>query len=288
MTGFGRGECSDSFRKITVEIKSVNHRYLDVNIKLPKKLNYLESKVRILLKQYIERGKTDIFINYEDTSELGSSLVYNEGLAKEYLKYFKEMQYNLLIENDITTSSLSKCPEVFEMREGDIDEKAVIELLENAFAKAADNFIKTREDEGTHLFKDLTEKLLKMREYVDFIEERSPEIIAEYRKKIEDKVKELLDNCQIDENRLITEVTIFADKVCVDEEIVRLKSHIESMIKTLENGNAMGRKLDFVAQEMNREANTILSKSNDISISDTAIELKTLIEKVREQIQNIE
>ena len=288
MTGFGRGECSDSFRKITVEIKSVNHRYLDVNIKLPKKLNYLESKVRILLKQYIERGKTDIFINYEDTSELGSSLVYYEGLAKEYLKYFKEMQYNLLIENDITTSSLSKCPEVFEMREGDIDEKAVIELLENAFAKAADNFIKTREDEGTHLFKDLTEKLLKMREYVDFIEERSPEIIAEYRKKIEDKVKELLDNCQIDENRLITEVTIFADKVCVDEEIVRLKSHIESMIKTLENGNAMGRKLDFVAQEMNREANTILSKSNDISISDTAIELKTLIEKVREQIQNIE
>lgn len=288
MTGFGRYEYADSSRKITVEVKSVNHRYLDVNIKMPKKLNFFESAIRTLLKEYIERGKVDIYITYEDFTENNFSLQYNKTLAGEYLKYLNQMSEEFGLENDIRVSTLSRYPEVFVMEEQPVDEDELWSSLEKALRGAFEPFVESRVREGENLKKDLCEKLDNMVSYVDFIEERSPQIIAEYRARLEEKLRELLADNQLDDSRIAQEVTIFADKICVDEETVRLKSHILSVKDSLNAGGSVGRKLDFLAQEMNREANTILSKSNDLKISDTGISLKTDIEKVREQIQNIE
>lgn len=288
MTGFGRCEYADEERKFTVEMKAVNHRYLDVNIKMPKKLNFFESAIRSLLKEYMERGKVDVFISYEDFTEDNFALKYNETLAAEYLKHLNTMAEKFGLENDIRVSTLSRYPEVFTMEEQGIDEKALWAGLEKALRGAAEQFVESRIKEGGHLKKDLCEKLDAMLSYVDFIEERSPVIMKDYKERLEARVAELLGDRQMDDGRIATEVTIFADKICVDEETVRLRSHIKSTKETLEAGGSVGRKLDFIAQEMNREANTILSKANDLEISDTGINLKTDIEKVREQIQNIE
>ena len=288
MTGFGRCEVAEGDRKFTVEMKAVNHRYLDVNIKMPKKLNFFESAIRTLLKEYIQRGKVDIFITYEDLSENKVCLRYNKDLAAEYLRYLNQISDEFHLNNDIRTSTLSRYPEVLSMEEVTTDEGEIWSQLEKAICGAAEGFVATRIKEGGNLRDDLISKLDGMLTHVDYIEERSPEILKEYRNKLGDKVKELLSDTKIDEGRLLTEVTIFADKICVDEEIVRLRSHIETTKTTLIGGGSIGRKLDFIAQEMNREANTILSKANDLDISNHAIELKNEIEKVREQIQNIE
>lgn len=288
MTGFGRCEIADNDRKFTVEMKSVNHRYLDVNIKMPKKLNFFESAIRNELKHYISRGKVDVFITYEDFSENTTSVRYNKEVAAEYLKYLRQMSQEFQLEDDIRVSALSRFPEVFTMEEQNIDEEELWKSLQKAIDGASEMFVQTRIVEGEHLKDDLVEKLDGMLKLVDYISERSPQIITEYRQRLEEKVRELLEDTTVDESRLLTEVTVFADKVCVDEEIVRLRSHIETTKNTLIEGGSIGRKLDFIAQEMNREANTILSKANDLAISNCAIELKTEIEKVREQIQNIE
>ncbi len=288
MTGFGRCEIADNDRKFTVEMKSVNHRYLDVNIKMPKKLNFFESAIRNELKHYISRGKVDVFITYEDFSENTTSVRYNKEVAAEYLKYLRQMSQEFQLEDDIRVSALSRFPEVFTMEEQNIDEEELWKGLQRAIDGASEMFVQTRIVEGEHLKDDLVEKLDGMLKLVDYISERSPQIITEYRQRLEEKVRELLEDTTVDESRLLTEVTVFADKVCVDEEIVRLRSHIETTKNTLIEGGSIGRKLDFIAQEMNREANTILSKANDLAISNCAIELKTEIEKVREQIQNIE
>ena len=288
MTGFGRCEVAENNRKFTVEMKAVNHRYLDVNIKMPKTLNFFESAIRTELKNYIARGKVDVFITYEDLSEHTSAVRYNRELAAEYLQYLRQMAEDFGLDDDVRVSTLSKYPEVFTMEEAGMDEDEIWKELQKAVAGAAKMFVESRIIEGEHLRDDLSEKLDHMLELVDFITERSPKIVEEYRRKLTDKVRDLLGDNTVDENRLLTEVTIFADKVCVDEELVRLKSHIETTRKALLEGGSIGRKLDFIAQEMNREANTTLSKSNDLEISNCAIELKTEIEKVREQIQNIE
>lgn len=288
MTGFGRCEIAENNRKFTVEMKSVNHRYLDVNVKMPKALGIFESAIRVELKNYISRGKVDVFITYEDFSESRSTVHYNKDVAEEYLKYLKQMAEDFGLDNDIRVSALSKYPEVFTMEDAVVDEEELWKELQEAVTGAAEQFVDTRIAEGERLKDDLICKLDGMLKLVDFIEERSPELMAEYRQKLEDRVRELLGDAAVDEGRLLTEVTIFADKVCVDEEIVRLRSHIETTKGTLTEGGSIGRKLDFIAQEMNREANTILSKANDLEISNCAIELKTEIEKVREQIQNIE
>lgn len=289
MTGFGRYEVSDGERKFTVEMKGVNHRYLDTNIRMPKKLNCFEASIRSLLKQSVQRGKVDIFINYEDTSEGQVSLKYNETLASEYLTYLKKMQESFSLENDVRVSTLSRYPEVLTMEERVIDEEELWHGLKEALDGAIKQFVETRILEGENLRKDMLDKLDAMLRLVESIEERSPQIIAEYRKKLESKVKELLEDTQIEEGRIAAEVVIFADKICTDEEVVRLKSHIIHMTETLKaDESGIGRKLDFIAQEMNREANTILSKANDLEISNIGINLKTEIEKVREQIQNIE
>ena len=276
MTGFGRCEVADGERKFTVEMKGVNHRYLDVNIRMPKKLNFFETSIRNLLKKRIQRGKVDLFISYEDLSEGQVSLKYNEALAQEYLDYFRQMETTFGLENDVRVSTISRCPEVLTMEEQALDEEELWNGLEKALNGAIDQFVETR-------------KLSGMLELVGYIEERAPRIIAEYREKLEAKVQELLEDTQIEESRIAAEVVIFADKICTDEELVRLRSHIVHMKETLESSDSgIGRKLDFIAQEMNREANTILSKANDLEVSNVGIDLKTEIEKVREQIQNIE
>ncbi|TCL58394.1 uncharacterized protein (TIGR00255 family) [Kineothrix alysoides] len=288
MTGFGRYEAAEADRKITVEMKSVNHRYLDVNIKMPKKLNFFEAAIRAELKNYIQRGKVDIFITYEDFTENNVCIKYNKDIAAEYMGYLKQMAEDFHLDNDIRVSALSRYPEVLAMEEQSPDEAEIWKVLDKAIKGASENFVETRIKEGENLREDLISKLNVMLSHVEFITERSPQLVSEYKDKLHEKVRELLEDAQVDENRLLMEVTLFADKACVDEELVRLKSHIETTKSTLIEGGSIGRKLDFIAQEMNREANTILSKANDLEISNRAIELKTEIEKVREQIQNIE
>lgn len=288
MTGFGRSEIANERQKITVEMKAVNHRYCDINVKMPKKLSIFEAGIRNLLKKYIQRGKVDVFITYEDYTENNMVLKYNEELAAEYVRVLQQMSEQFGIENDVRVSSLSRYPDVLTLEEQTVDTDELWGVLEEALHKASEQFVETRLVEGENLKNDLISKLDGMLEDVDFIEKRSPEILAEHRQRLEAKVKELLGDSTIDESRIVTETTIFADKICVDEEIVRLRSHITSTRKALLEGGSIGRKLDFIAQEMNREANTILSKANDLEVANRAINLKTEIEKVREQIQNIE
>ncbi len=288
MTGFGRCEIAGVDRKITVEMKAVNHRYCDISIKMPKKLNFFEAGIRNLLKQYVGRGKVDIYITYEDYTENNICVKYNADLAREYYTNLNKMSEEFGLENDVRISSLSRYPEVLTLEEQTIDEKELWELVEEAIRTAAVKFVETRITEGEHLKQDINAKLDSMLKLVDFIELRSPEIVTEYRNKLMTKVAELLGDTKVDESVLVTEITIFADKICVDEETVRLRSHIINMKDTLKDSENIGRKLDFIAQEMNREANTILSKANDLEVTNKAIDLKTEIEKVREQIQNIE
>lgn len=288
MTGFGRAEAVTPERKITVELKSVNHRYLDLNIKMPKKLAFLEGNIRSLMKEYMQRGKVDVFITCEDYTLNRVALKYNRELAKEYLGYLNEMAEEFGLENDVRVSTLSRYPEVLTMEEQSVDEEQLWSSLEGPLREACTKFVETRTREGENLKKDLIEKLHGLDEKVQLVEERSPEVVQAYREKLEAKVHELLEDSQIDENRIAAEVVLFSDKICNDEETVRLRSHIKGMEKILSESEGIGRKLDFMAQEMNREANTILSKSNDLTVSNVAIDLKTEIEKIREQIQNIE
>ncbi|HIV35098.1 MAG TPA: YicC family protein [Candidatus Blautia intestinigallinarum] len=290
MTGFGRAEAADEERKITVELKSVNHRYLDLNIKMPKKLSFFEAAIRNFLKNYIQRGKVDVFITFEDYTQNRVSLKYNQELAAEYMQYFEQMSGYFNIENDVKVSHLMRCPEVLIMEDQGIDESELWPPLESVLRQACEKFVESRRVEGENLKKDLLQKLEGLDEKVCLVEERSPEVIAAYREKLTAKMRELLEDTQIEENRIAAEVVLFADKICNDEETVRLHSHIKNMrdILTDEKSQSVGRKLDFLAQEMNREANTTLSKANDLKVSNLAIDLKTEIEKIREQIQNIE
>ena len=288
MTGFGRCEQVTDQYKISVEMKAVNHRYLDLGIRMPKKFSRFENAVRTFLKEYVKRGKVDLFISFEDYTESELCVRYNQRLAEEYVDCFKKMEEAFGLPNDMTVSALARLPEVLTMEQVPEDEERLWEILSGALKEAAENLVHSREAEGEHLRQDLLEKLNYMEGLVAFIEERAPVILKEYRARLEDKVKELMDGSSIDEGRIAAEVVIYADKICVDEETVRLRSHIDSTKRELMQGENVGRKLDFIAQEMNREANTILSKSSDPAISDQAIALKTEIEKIREQIQNIE
>ena len=288
MTGFGRSEKTTKECKITVEMKAVNHRYCDLSIRLPKKFNYFEAGIRTVLKEYIERGKVDVFIGYEDYTEGAGCVKLNEELAKDYQKQLERLAEITGLKSDLTVSGLSRYPDVLSLEEQNVDEKQLWTLLEEVVREAAGHFVESREREGENLRRDLLEKLDGMSVLVEKVEKRSPQVVEQYREKLTAKVKELLGDTRLDEGVLATELTIFADKICVDEETVRLKSHIANMKTELGKKDSVGRKLDFIAQEMNREANTTLSKANDMEVTNLAIELKTEIEKVREQIQNIE
>ncbi len=290
MTGFGRAEIETDDHRILVEIKSVNHRYLDLGIKMPRKFNVFEARIRQLIKKYVERGKTDLYISFDDYSEAGRKLIFNRELAGEYLQYINEMSESFGIRNDVGVSVLSRFPDILTMEETTGDDDRYWEILEPAVTMALENFCAERSREGEHLRSDLLKKLGEMENYVREIEEFSPSVVENYRSRLYDKIRETLADSGLaaDESRIVTEVAIYSDKVCTDEEMVRLKSHINAMKAKLTSGGSCGRELDFIAQEMNREANTTLSKANNLKIADTAIALKTEIEKIREQVQNIE
>ena len=288
MTGFGRAELIDEEKKITVEMKSVNHRYLDVNMRMPKKFSVFEASIRSLLKEYIQRGKVDVFITCEDYTQSRVSVKYNREIAQQYLGYLQEMNRDFQLSGEINAALLSRYPEVLTMEEQTEDEDEMWGAQEGVIRNAAVQFVEARTKEGIELKRDILDKLEKMEEKVELVEKRSPDIIKEYREKLETKVKELLADTQMEESRIAAEVILYADKICTDEETVRLKSHIKHTKSVLDEKEGIGRKLDFIAQEMNREANTILSKANDLETSNLAIDLKTEIEKIREQIQNIE
>lgn len=288
MTGFGRGEFTENDRKMIVEMKSVNHRYCDVNVRLPRKLNFLENDIKAYVKKKLSRGKIDLFINYEDNSDKKECIKFNESLAREYMGHFAKMAETFDIRNDIAVSHISRYPDVLVIEEQGDDEDLLWSLTKGALDLAVEKMIHTRMTEGELLKTDILGKLELMTKDLVEIEKQSPQVVADYKTKLDNRIEELMDNVAVDPERLAVEVAIFADKCCIDEEIVRLRSHIEHMTSTLSIEQPIGRKLDFLAQEMNREANTILSKANSILISNNALELKTEIEKIREQIQNIE
>lgn len=288
MTGFGRGEAISNNRHVTIEMKSVNHRYCDINIRMPRKLIFLENTLKNLIKEKLERGKIDVFINYENVDENTSNILYNEALAAEYMNYFQKMASNFGIMNDINVSSLSRYPEVLKLEEQEDDEELLQQLVMEALAKTIEDIAETRLKEGQMLKIDIKNKLDEMLSYVNVLKDIAPAVIEDYRNKLTVRIGEIMDQTLVDKDRLALEVVVFADRSCVDEEIVRLESHIKHMKDTLDAKDSVGRKLDFLAQEMNREANTILSKANNINVSNQGIDLKTLIEKIREQIQNIE
>ncbi len=288
MTGFGHSEIVNEDYKVTVELKSVNHKYSDITIKMPRKLNQFEVTIRNLLKDYIKRGKVDVYITYEDLAASNVTVKYNKDIAASYLNGLKQINEDFGLNAECPATVLSRYPEVFTLEETASDDSLIYGRVEEALKKAATTFVNTRIEEGSNLKRDILAKLDIIEKDVEFIVERSPQVVNEYRSKLKAKVEQLLDNTTVDESVLATEITVYADKMCVDEEMVRLRSHITAMRAALDEEGSIGRKLDFIAQELNREANTTLSKSSDISISNTAIELKTEIEKIREQIQNIE
>lgn len=288
MTGFGRYEKVTQEYKISVEMKSVNHRYFDVNIKMLKKYGMFENQIRALMKEYANRGKIDVFVNYESYSDKDVNVRYHAEIARGYVDAMREAESDFSIPSGLTSSSLIRFPDVISIEEDAQEVESIFPIIEHAMREAGKKFSESRKVEGMNLQKDILEKLEYITELIDFVEERSPEILKEYREKIQNKVTEMLGDNKVDESVLATELIVYADKVCVDEETVRLRSHINNMRDTLSLDEAIGRKLDFISQEMNREANTILSKANDKDLSQKAIDLKTEIEKIREQIQNIE
>ncbi|HCI65062.1 MAG TPA: YicC family protein [Lachnospiraceae bacterium] len=288
MTGFGRGEAANEKYKVTIEMKSVNHRYLDLSVRLPRKLNFYEPAIRNQVKEFAKRGKIDIFVSIEQLQENAESIQYNPQIAAAYLSGISQMADEFSIDGTIQAYQLARFPDVFTKAEEDDNEEEWIPIVTQALRDACEKFAESRRIEGEKLAKDLSAKLDHISDLVDKIETRSPQIVEEYRKKITEKVEQLLGDTQIDENLLATEIVMFSDKICVDEEMVRLRTHVEHVKETLAVGENIGRKLDFLIQEMNREANTTLSKANDSEVSEYGIDLKTEIEKIREQIQNIE
>ncbi|MBO5564847.1 MAG: YicC family protein [Lachnospiraceae bacterium] len=288
MTGYGMAEAARENCKMTVEMKAVNNRYLDFNIRLPRVLNPFEARIRSLLKQYMQRGKVDVYVSYEDLSESSASVLYHREVAEQYYRHLHQIAEDFGLESKISVTTLASYPDVLKIEEEERDIEVLWEPLQEALSAAAAQFLAAREKEGEFLKDDILKKLTAMEGDVAFIEEKAPEMVERFRAGLKEKVSELLQEKTMDEGRIIQEVTIYADKVSIDEELVRLKSHIKAMRDILGGDENVGRKMDFLAQEMNRESNTILSKSDDLSVSDHAIELKTNVEKIREQVQNIE
>ncbi|MDO4805078.1 MAG: YicC/YloC family endoribonuclease [Lachnospiraceae bacterium] len=288
MTGFGHAEIVNDARKLTVEIKSVNNRYLDMSIRMPKKYGAFESRIREVLKEYAGRGKVDVFITEEVFGSGNGEPVVNTELAKKYMAACESLASQTGAIQDINVSDLVKFPEVLTLRDAAVDEEELWNQLEDAVRAAAEKFDESRKAEGIKLRTDLEEKLTGMRAHVAEIEAHEPEIMTSYRQKLEDKLTEILGDRTMDESQLATALVIYSDKLSTDEETVRLGSHIDQMLGELGKSESVGRKLDFLAQEMNRESNTILSKAGDLATSNIGIEIKTVVEKIREQIQNIE
>lgn len=289
MTGYGRGENASAERKFTVEIKAVNHRYNDISIKLPRAMSYLEDRIRKRLMQSIFRGKTDVYINVETFPGADVRVNVNEALADAYMERLRYLEERYeLDEDEGLLPILVRFPEVITTERIEADEDALWNTLSPALEEAAEKFVAMRTVEGEALKTDILKKADAIEALVDQVKERAPLVVGEYRDRLQARLKELMDGVDIDPQRLAAEVTVFADRGCIDEELTRLDSHIVQLRSILNGGGQVGRKLDFLIQEMNREANTIASKANDIQITRATIDLKSEIEKIREQVQNIE
>jgi conserved hypothetical protein TIGR00255 len=286
MTGFGYCEYSEDNIRCTVEIKTVNHRYIDIFIRMPKQVSSLEDRVRSIISAKIQRGKVDVYITFEDNSEDAVEVVADERLAAAYSNALRNMARNLGIEDDVSASTLARFPDILKV-ENRQDEERVGAVLEKAVENAVAALVDMREKEGQKLKESLFLILNTVESYVEKIRQRAPVVVEEYKKKLEARVEELA-GMKIDPARLAMEAAIFADRCSIDEEIVRLGSHIYQIRDMLEAGSPVGKKLDFLLQEMNREVNTIGSKSSDVEITNLVVELKNEIEKMREQVQNIE
>lgn len=288
MTGYGRNEAIEGGKKILCEIKSVNHRYSDYTIKVPRAYGFLEDRVRKLASEYISRGKTDIYISAESFDGADKEILVNTELAKSYLAALEKLRDELGIRDDISVMNIARYPDIFVPEQKQEDEEKLWEEVKAVLVPALESFAAMRAREGERIKADLETRVEYMKTLVDKIEKRSPETVNEYRNRLYDKLCEVLDGKEIDEARILTEAAIFADKVAVNEETVRLKSHFAEFYAITASDDPAGRKLDFLIQEINREINTTGSKANDIEIAKIVVELKAEAEKLREQIQNIE
>ena len=288
MTGYGRACRSYDGREIVVEVRSVNNRYLDCNVKLPRIYSYAEDRVKQLVKEYVTRGKVDVFITVNNQAGEEVKITLNRPVLEGYLHAMQTVAADYPVRDDISVTSLTRLPDVFLVEKPDIDEEArAAELLQTA-SDALEQYNSMRITEGAALERDLLNRRQTILDLVAKVEARSPITVAEYRARLEAKMQEVLSSTTIDESRVLTEAAVFADKIAVDEETVRLRSHLDQLSSMLSTGGAIGRKLDFLLQEMNREANTIGSKGNDLEQARTVVDIKAELEKIREQIQNIE
>lgn len=288
MTGFGRGENTQNNKTFIVEVKSINHRYNDISIRMPRFLGSLEDKVREYVQSKLSRGKIDIYINYSSIGSENKQLIFDKELAQEYVNILEEIKETFNINDSISLQLVARYPDLIKTENKEEDQEQLWSILEAALSEALNNAVRMREIEGQRLKEDIINRLEYIKNIVKSIEERTPLIVEDYRKKLTNRIKELLEDLKVDDQRLAMEVAIMSDKSNVTEEIVRLYSHINQMIQTMNSNDIMGRKLDFIIQEMNRESNTINSKANDIEIINNIVDVKSEIEKIREQIQNIE
>lgn len=288
MTGFGRGQVTYENLEVTVEVKSVNHRYFEFSAKVPRSYNFLEEKLKSFCGAKISRGKVEIYVSVDNKAGAATVVEINEDVARAFVDAYKTLSKKYKIKNDVTTSVLAAHSDVLSLKRQVADEETVTAAVMEAAELALNEFIAMRETEGERLKNDILSKLDAILERVAYIELRSPETVKAYRERLEAKIKELLSGAQFDEQRIITETAIFADKVAVDEETVRLRSHIAQLKNMFELNESIGRKLDFIVQEMNRETNTIGSKAQDADILQRVVDTKSDIEKIREQLQNIE
>jgi len=288
MTGYGRCERMAEGKKILAEIKSVNQRFTDYNIKVPRHLAFLEDKVRELASHRIARGKVDIYISVESYEEADKEITLNEALAKNYVEVLRQLKEEFNLDGDINVNTVSRFSDIFRSERKEEDQEIIWKVVADTMNEALDAFIAMREREGERIQKDLCARIDYMKELAQKVDERSPQTVSEYKERLYSKIKEVLDEREVDEARVLTEVAIFADKVAVNEETVRLSSHFDEFYAIIGGGEPAGRRLDFLIQEINREVNTIGSKAQDLEIAKTVVELKGEIEKLREQIQNIE
>ena len=287
MTGFGRGEASQNNITFTVDVKTVNHRYSDISVRMPRMVSALEEKVREYISSKLNRGKIDIYINYDSFGQ-DTKVKLDTNLASAYVDSLNTLKEQFGIKDEISLSLLTRFSDILKLDTEEQDLDFLWGILSSALEQAVGSLLEMRSREGERLRKDMIQKLDSIRVTVDEIKAKAPDLIEVYKNKLYDKIRELTKDVQLDENRLLTEVAIFADKASIDEEIVRLSSHIEEFKKTLNMNISIGKKLDFIVQEMNREVNTIGSKSSDLGVVNNVIAIKTEIEKIREQVQNIE
>ena len=288
MTGYGRGEASNDTLAVTVELKSVNHRFFEGSVRAPRQFAFLEDKLKSYVQSRVARGKIDILVSCDFSAADTDKVEVNEQYAKSYVDALRTLVEKFGVIDDISASSVARNQDVFSVTRQRLDEETVWALVSDAAKTAVDNFIKERESEGQRLADDVIARTKTILDWVSIVEKRSPKTVQEYRERIEKKMRELLGDTSVDEQRLITETAIFADRVAVNEETVRLRSHIAHFSEMCEAGGVIGKKLDFTVQEMNRETNTIGSKCQDVEISHIVVDIKSEIEKIREQIQNIE